>query len=134
MRVGGLIRSDLYSSPRWRVQRGFTLLELILTIIIIGILTAMAIPKFVSLRGKAKQAQCDMNRGAVNSAIATQYAVQLAGASPNPNWMSTVSWVSVTAAWFSTNVVPVCPFGVAYTITNGQVVTAPHLFTATGHS
>jgi type IV pilus assembly protein PilA len=39
-----------------RGQRGFTLLEILIVIVIIGILAAIAIPAYLSQRGKAKNA------------------------------------------------------------------------------
>ena len=55
-------------------QRGFTLLELIVVMVILGILGAIAIPQFVDLESEASQAAVDGIAGALNSAAALNYA------------------------------------------------------------
>lgn len=50
------------------------MIELIMVIVIIGILAAVAIPRFISLKKDAEQAACDSNVGAIRAAISNYYA------------------------------------------------------------
>ena len=57
-----------------QLQRGFTLIELVMVIVILGVLAAVAIPKFVDLKGDAVAAATEGVAGALSSAAAINYA------------------------------------------------------------
>ena len=63
------------------VAKGFTLIELVIVIAIIGILSAVAIPKFIDLAANAQTAATTAIAGALSSANASNYGSRKASTS-----------------------------------------------------
>jgi len=49
--------------------KGFTLIEMVIVILLVGIMAAIAIPKFVNLTSAAKEASYDSGLGSLKSAV-----------------------------------------------------------------
>lgn len=79
--------------------KGFTLIELVIVIVILGILASVAIPKFFDLTADAKAASCKAALGQVRGAIANYYAY-----TATPTGGGTPAWPSLANLEDSTTV------------------------------
>ena len=59
-----------------RNSSGFTLIELVIIIVVLGILAAVAIPKYQDISSQAKEASCRSALGGLRSGVTIWYANQ----------------------------------------------------------
>jgi len=90
-----------------RNQNGFTLIELVVVIVILGILAAVAVPKFVSMQADARESSVNGLAGGVRSAVSLARAQYLV------NGDSTATTVTMSGTSVTVNAGTGVPVGTA---------------------
>jgi len=85
------------------MRKGFTLIELVLVITILGILAISALPSFINISTQAEQASRDGVVGAIRAGVALQRANDLVSNGPPGNYPATLDGVGAALACSSTN-------------------------------
>ncbi|MEK6731700.1 MAG: type II secretion system protein [Pseudomonadota bacterium] len=96
-------------------KNGFTLIELAMVILVLGILAAVVIPKFVDMTSDARQAETNSVANALGAASHKNYALSRTGS---------LTAVSVSNCTNVANALPASyPLQSGYTITSASIAT-----------
>jgi prepilin-type N-terminal cleavage/methylation domain-containing protein len=120
------------------VRRGFTLVEIMIVVLIIGILVSIAVPNFVKARESARARSCIQNLRQIDAAV-QQWAMtfNIPATHPNPVViydLTRASYMGATGAFLKN--MPVCASGGTYpdpmvnatpTCTIGNTAPVPHV-------
>lgn len=80
-------------------QQGFTLIELVVVIVILGILAVTAAPKFIDLTSDAKASVVEAVRGSINSAADMAHAKALVAGETKESGAISVAGSTINLKW-----------------------------------
>ncbi len=89
-----------------REQKGFTLIEIIAVLIILGILAAVAVPKYLDMTGDAKIKTAEGQVAEIKSTLNLAYAKYVIREGTKPSGQDVVDETELTPAGFTLGVTP----------------------------
>jgi type IV pilus assembly protein PilA len=115
-----------------RSEKGFTLIELMVVILIIGILVAIAVPVFNSAKASAQRRACQANLRTVDGATEAWMAAQQIGTPYPNNWDDLMADLTENQGYLKA--IPLCPANGEYSADGGGTTSPLLACTADGHS
>jgi MSHA pilin protein MshA len=114
-----------------RSKKGFTLVELVIVITVLGVLAAVAVPKFFDFTGDSKEAACRAAMGGVRAAVSDYYSYSSTAAGGGTATYPTLSQLETDGTVMSNAGIPDNPYStgsdkndVVAGTTKGTVVTS----------
>ena len=98
--------TTMVKEDKMQHKKGFTLVELLVVVLILGALAAIAVPRIIGGATNAKINACKTNVDLINSQIELYYANE-------GSWPTTLSNVTSDPNYFPDEP-PACPFETAY--------------------
>lgn len=93
-----------------RREHGFTLIEVLAVVVVIGIIAAIALPRFLGVKSDAEEKACKGNMASINVQVERYYTV-------NGSWPATLATITGDTDYFPDGA-PTCPGGGTYTLSS----------------
>lgn len=112
-----------------RSQKGFTLIELVIIIVLLGLLAAVAIPRYIDLRTDARNAAAKGNLDAARAALTLDFASAVAKGQSYSLTITSSNITSTIEAMLDST--PKYPSGFAWVTVSNGTSTRPAKVSAT---
>ncbi len=107
-------------STKWHNNRGFSLIEILIVITIMGILTAIVLPRFVTSSGNAHQVAQMALRQTINAQLELYFFNT--GSYPVADGSRLDSWTNDVESYWPDGIPSVDPKGEPWIVRNGRVI------------